>query len=419
MKTPWITLLLLMGLIPNTFAKEKPQQSSSNTVRPQPLTYGYLPGVSLVMGSGFSLPTEDADNASSAKMVCFQGVKALANPNRYISQEMQLTGKLVTSNHDLDVALGIDSELDASYLVFSGSGKYDFNISDQIHDDDLNLVIQGYADYSPDQIDPSSIQLAPFAQQMIDKGQIDDFKGTCGTQFVSQLRYGTSVSLIITISHVSEDIKESLSAQVSASGSIGLVSGSAKTSLNQLLTSASASTNVSFKAVVQGGDGVPNVDLLVGALLTPGQDVDHIVAGIQKLFNTMTPEKSAVIGFVTTPYPGIPWSNEDLMSDHKGEMLSRIVENYRYENSRFLKVQNLYDQIDRTDDLPSVLTDIPATVVQSARGDMDSLGAYVIQLAQAHANCMKDQTSTLSGCNLPPMPPLPYFNRFWQFLSQS
>jgi hypothetical protein len=224
------------------------------------------------------------------------------------------------------------------------------------------------------------------------------------------------VSLIISIHHLSNEMRESLQVQLSGSGGIGPFSGSAKTALSQVLTSSSASSDVSMNVVIRGGDGLSNLSGLVSGLLVKGQDVSKIESGISSLFNALTPDKAAVIGFVTNPYPGIPWDEEDLMSELKEQMLSRIVENYRYEFDRYGFVQNLFDEYDRSGIMPPQLVGIPEIVIESGREDMPELNAYILSLAQTHAACMKDQSATLSACVMPPVAPTADFNTLYGLL---
>jgi hypothetical protein len=415
MKSFGLTMFLVLGLSKGALAMGGAAPTSSS-VQPQPLTYGYLPGVDLTLGKGFSLPQQDGANVSAAKLVCLENVKAIPNPNRKVSQGLALNERIVTSNQELKTALGIDEQMDASYLVFSGSSQYDFNLDDQIDEDSLNVVIQGSAQYGPDDLDMSDVKLAPFAQQLVDQKRFDEFKAECGSQFVSELKYGTMVSLIISIHHLSDQMKESLQVQLSGSGGIGPFSGSAKTALSQVLTSSSASSNVSMNVVIRGGDGLSNLTELVSGLLSKGQDVAQIESGISSVFNALTPDKAAVIGFTTNPYPLVPWDEEDLMSELKQQMLSRIVENYRYEFERYNAVQELFDEYDRSAFLPSELVGIPDVVIDSGRAEMPALEKYILSLAETHATCMKDQSPDLSECEMPPLVPTPDFNALYGLL---
>lgn len=413
MKILWYTAMFLSLVSPKAFAMSK--GSPSQITPPSSLDYGYLPGLKdIVLGVGFELPTQNAGNASVSKMLCFQSASPIPNPNKPINQNTTFDEHVIQNTEDLKTSLGIDTTMDASYLSFSGSASLDFSVEDHVSTNDLNLVIVGSSDYGVDQLDGKSLSLIPMAQQLLDQGKYDDFKALCGDQFVSTIEYGTRLALLISIHNVSEDLKESITSNASASGGIGSFSGSLRQTINQTLNRLTNSNEVSFHIIVHGGNGIPDLATIVTGLGVTGQNVDQIEAGIRAIMVALTADKAAIVGFKTIPYPAIPWNTTDLMSDDKAHILSRMVDEYRYQSYRYDTAERLFQVIDGSSVWPSQLKQVPKVFVDAARKDMSVLNSYVLAIAQAHGACMTDGTANLSACKMPVIPPYGDFDLFWQ-----
>jgi hypothetical protein len=379
---------------------------------PSSITHEYLPGAPVLLGQGYF-----PEAPMSSTPPCLQNIVPIVDGNRTVAQSANVSESVVSSTSGLKETLGIDVEMDASMLTYSGSGKFDYSTETNIDENDLNIVIHGSADYGNDVLDRSKSSYIPDVQKLIASGNLAEFKKECGSQLISSVSYGTRVSVLITLHNMTEEDKSTMGISVSGSGGFGPLSVSAKMNLNHMLQTNTSSHAVTKTVIVRGGDGLPNLATLVSGLQTDGQSIDQIEKGISDIFNGLSPAKAAIVGFTTIPYPGVNWDTEDFISDLKGEALSDLAEAFRYQFGKYSMIHELLLQIDQTGQIPEALQSCAQSLIDEARAEMPTVNNYVEALATAHQNCLVNPDASPSVCPMPARPTTPQFDFLYQLLT--
>lgn len=371
-------------------------------------TYGYLPGASIVMGQGFSISSPLASTAP-----CLENPRAFTNPNRDIGQETAVTMQVVTSTSALKTVLGIDTEMDASVLSFSGGGSLDFSSDIDITENDATVVIQGRTQYGDDLLDLSDLKYIPNAQTLIDKGNLEGFKNLCGNELISQVSYGNQISIVVSIHGLTDDEKISINSSAQASGGFDVLSASARSKINSMIEHSSTSTDVRMQAFVRGGEGLPDLKDLVAETMSNNPNLDQLAHGISNIFQQLTPQNAAVIGFTTQPYPGVDLSDVNLMGVLKTQFLESLVTRFRGFDQEYLLINNdLIDQ-DTNNETPADFEGLASSMISSAKLEVPKMASYLGILTNIHAACLADTTPELGACTAPARPITPNMDEIY------
>lgn len=379
---------------------------STTLAGPQTASYDYLPGVSIVLGQGFSLKS-----ALSSPSICIVNPTSILDPNRLVSQNSHIEELVVTSSRALKTVLGIDTQMDASILSYSGGGSFSFNSEVDISENDATVVIQGDAEYNPDILNLQNLKYRPDVQGLIDAGDIPGFHRTCGDNLITSVKRGTRVSIVLSIRGMSRQEKLDVNSSASISGSFGPLSGSAKNHINALLQSSSSTAEVKVQVFVRGGDGLPNLDSLVNALLLNGTSLQQFTTGISELLKALPGDKAAAIGFTTQPYPGVDSESENVNDIMKTNALSILTDDFRSQDSRYERLSSDFNSQQMTGIIPDDFSNIVSGLLDNANQEMPLLQQYVQLLAQAHEKCFlskPDQIAT--SCVVPKRPSMPFID---------
>jgi hypothetical protein len=361
--------------------------------------YKYLPGLVPVLGQGF-MP----DNPLALPAPCMTGMGTISNPSQNVNQSAPLDEKVVTTSSALKFVLGIDTQMDASVLVYSGSADLNINTEYDEVDNGVSVVIQGQANYGNEVLDMSKMVYRSDIQKLVDQGRVQEFHKACGDEMVTTLNKGTSVSVVITMHGVDRAFKETLTDNASASGGFGPLSASAKMQLNQMLITQSGYSELTVNVFVRGGNGLPDFAGIVASLQSTGKSWDQLEQGVAEIFKDLTPEKAAITGFVTETYPGVSDQNENLILDEKTRDLENLVSMYRYHLQQQELLEGLFQKEEQTGVAPREFSNLTDAVLDGAKQDLPVLDAYVSKLAQVHQNCLAEQSPQLDACRIPPMP---------------
>jgi len=367
--------------------------------------YKYLPGVVPILGQGFLVASPTALPAP-----CMTGMLPPSNSQtssqQNVSQDASLNEEVVTSTSALKAALSIDMQMDASVLVYSGSGELNIDTEYSTNEHDVSVLIQGQASYGNEVLDLTKMTYRPDIQKLLDQGRIKEFREACGDEMVTTLNRGTSVAVVITMKDVDSDFQESVTSSASASGGIGPLSGSAKSKINEKLTTQSENSNVTIHVFVRGGSGLPDFADLVSSLQATGKSWAEIEHGVSEIFKSLTPDKAAVTGFVTESYPGVSDKDENLTGDQKTDALASLVYVYRTQLAKQKLIEGLLLQQEQTGSTPSSLAVLDPSIIRAAKEELPDLDQYLRTVAAVHQSCLNDADPMLQACKMPTLPPV-------------
>jgi len=371
--------------------------SVANASHPQG-NYGYFPGLPIAIGKGFTPKAPMNDH-----QMCFRGLKTTpVNSGGNDGTEVRLN--LVKGTQSIKKVLGIDSKIDASYLVFKGGGEFNLDLDTDISREDIHVVIQGKSDYSGSTLDFSDASYLPDIQRLLDQGNHREVIRRCGPELINTVRRGSSVAVIITIKGLSRDEQNKYDLKVSASGGIGPLSANGSYALNNLMSSSTSNRRLSFQAFVKGGTGVNALSTLVGSLIASPKDLSELKEGVIRVMENLTPETGAITGFSTIPFPGVELDHQSLISDLKADKLTEITTVYRVHHSKYERLNQLYLSKDHLGQNPKEFFGILEELIDWARAELPELERYVKTLGATHWRCLQDPDDLLPTCILPKPP---------------
>src|ERR1700730_13915370 len=100
---------------------------------PDPSFYAFHPMSTMSLGTGFS-----PSDVGRSKIRCIEGEES---PLEKGALATQFTTKLVTNSEQLQTSLGLDTKIDASYLVYKGGASFSFKYSMSSSEDSATLVV--------------------------------------------------------------------------------------------------------------------------------------------------------------------------------------------------------------------------------------------------------------------------------------
>ncbi len=375
-------------------------------------TYGYVPGLPVTLGKGFTPKDPMQDH-----LICFQGIKT-RQLNSGVSDATSVSVNIVQTTRDLKSVLGIDEKIDASMLTFSGHESFGFSSDQELNENDVNIVVQGWTEYSGETLDLSGASYIPEIKKLVNDGNLKEVTRRCGVELVNTVRRGASISVIITIHGLSDSEKQSMNLNVSGGGGIGPFSASAEVKVNSLLNGSSSSAQISMQAFARGGAGLSSFAPLVSEILSESKSISVLASGISSALSSLTPENGALIGFSTIPFPYVDLNQQNLISDLKEQKLSDLVEVYRSELNRYEFVHKLFMEEDDLHEHPPVFDHLSPDLIASARGDLPKEEAYLASIAGAHQACLNNVSPGLGACAIPTEPDTNSFNLLYFIVSE-
>ena len=164
-------------------------------------------------------------------------------------QDWDLRLNQVESTEDLHHALGLSAELDVSWGLFGGSGKFAFAESTQVNSYSLFLLVSVAARNAFEQV--LDIQFTENAASLMQQGQAEAFRRRYGDTFVRGMLTGGEFYAVLEIKTRSTEEKQEMSAEMSASYGTFV---DAEGEFEEELTSKLQDKQMSIYAFAKGGD---------------------------------------------------------------------------------------------------------------------------------------------------------------------
>lgn len=303
------------ALAANLIAQPGPQ------IKGDPITYKYHPRSSLSLGRGF-LP----ENVISP---CMPSILFEEVPLDHGSPSTHFSLQYVKTEDELDLAIALDTKVEASLLGAKGAGSSTFKSSFTMRKNSIVAVATISIDFGRFGINPKA-ELSEEAKSLLSKPK--EFVRIYGSRFVSIERRGAAASVIISIDEVQNDLKIDFENSFSGSGNFGdSIGGSASMKFNLMFKTALKQSRLRVDAVTTGGSG-PSA--LVDSLLAL-VDLENATTAIHKVLSTFlgqfNKDNAVPIEYMTAPMSqfkldelGIdPWT------DDKERLLTRYCRDYR------------------------------------------------------------------------------------------
>ena len=167
-------------------------------------------------------------------------------------QQVSYSIQRIESLSDLQTALGVNVDANATYGMFSGSAKVDFANNSTFHDYSIFLLVQVQVTNSFRRI--LTPALTPQAQQMITQGNFAQFFNDFGDTFISGMSTGGEYIVVLEVHTYSESDQQNLTARPNASGGLGAFSGSLSAQFSNSINSMGQSHSLQFHSFQEGGD---------------------------------------------------------------------------------------------------------------------------------------------------------------------
>ncbi len=373
------------------------QELCAQNVDPDPNSYSFYPTSVLSIGVGFS-----PNDLSRSKARCIDGTPEPLEPG---ALGTSFQANLVTNSEQLKQSMSIDTKVDASYLVFSGGGHFNFKDDGLFTSDSATVVITATTEFGR-----IGYKKRPTISEDV-KPLLHDgpaFAKTCGTRYVSIERRGASVSAILTISSVHSEDKQAIIADMHASGGWGPLSGKASADFQQELARAATSGRLNFQLVATGGPGFGPLGDVVVSLATNPQSLSAIEKALGDYIKQFTSDNSVPIGFDVGSMSDFGWDPDsvDLWNLQKEKQLRAIVKKYRHIESLVESGQSI---LEGSDPRTPLLSQQQLKAVTDAVPVYES---YLQTLAEAHKSCKERtdlKTCTIPAAQLPPEGTIPDF----------
>jgi hypothetical protein len=240
-----------------------------------------------------------------------------------------------------------------------------------------------------------------------------EFAETYGKAVVVQEDRGASVSVIVTISQVSNQNMEKINDGMSAHGGFGPLTASAKLAFENETQQASKEGRLDVQVVSTGGEGFGKLHGVVTDALGGNNSFEECTKAIGDYVAQFTMANAAPIGYHVQSMTAFGWipthDDEDISTDLKQRKLFHIVDEYRART-------NESDQIDGilkgTDPRVKLISPDRMPAVEAAPKEYEH---YLEQLSVIYQACKADRSPTATGCDIPDnlspppavLPPLP------------
>ncbi|WP_348261772.1 hypothetical protein P8935_18455 [Telmatobacter sp. DSM 110680] len=376
-------LLILLGAVVEAVAQA-------------PTYYEFHPQSIMTLGGGFSV-----SDLTQAKQQCVKfDVKPL---DRDATLSTKATIELATSSQTLRQALSMDSSIDVSYLMFTGSASFSMSQENIATNDDVNLVMNFTNEYG--RVGIENEQLYPFAQTLLDQHQLTEFHNQCGDQLVLIERRGASVSTIITLRSVNATAKSKLAGSLGAKVDLGVLSGDLKSTIAGEIDRAAGEGRLSIEVVSTGGQGFAALSTVVRQTTDSKTAIfEKLQAALGDYLKSFTPANAAPLGFHVGPMLNYSQSQDDLWGIEKEDRLSVLVDTYRRLYRERVDIQSI---LSKQDPRAGVYSE---PEIDQLRALQNPVNEYLVQLAEVHRRCKAATNENLSVCELPQnKPPVPTF----------
>lgn len=335
----------------------------------------------------------DFADLSAAKTSCVTGTEhdepGIIGTNASVS--------VVRSASELRSAVGIDAKVDASYLAFSGGGSYSYKTENLFREDSLVMVLRAVSEYGRKHL--QDVRLTDAASGWLaNPAEHAHFRTACGTRFVSGVRRGASVAVILSLYGLSREEKSVLSASLEASGGMGGFSASASGSTSDTVSRIFKNNQAHLQVVATGDQGLASLKELLPALFGKPDSLEGVVTALQNYVGGFDPKNAAPIGYFLTPIdvldPRI--TQEDPNVELRNTRMARVVDRYRALGDELRVIDRILDPADP-------LHSLAVQDVSTLRTRRDEVELALDTLAEVHVAC-RTPTSPIGNCRIPSEP---------------
>ncbi len=363
-----------------------PARKDADQVEGDPSTYGYSDSFSLALGHGFN--PNDVSGSPKVSCIVFTPEQLNAGP-----QETVFTLLYVKSTDQLNSAVGVDAKAEASYLTGKATlgSKIDTTVVNT--DSAITVILRASTNFGRWGLRAGSTLSAP-AQEWLKQPGV--FSQRCGSRYVTWEDRGASVSAVITLHSISSQVKNTLDAEMTASGGWGPLTAKASTIFRDATTKASSQDRLQVQVFATGGSGLGGLGESVKALLKTNSGLDQATQALGTFLSTFTKDNAAVTGYRVASMEDYGWVSSDIpWTDEKEEKLRILAGEYRKLDHNIMIAKQI------------VAGSHPLAHITTPEGKEEienSIAPSVNKLnliAQRHHSCKSNAVSDLSACEIP------------------
>jgi hypothetical protein len=357
---------------------------------PDPEYYSFHPMSIMALGVGFS-----PNNVGQMKL---PGIEYEKEDVENGGLATDLKTYLVSNSSQLKEALGVDVKIDASYLVYKGSGEFSLSGSKENSSDSITFVVTASTEFG--RVMMKHPQLSDAARALIQDGR--RFEAIYGSRYVAMERRGASVSAIVTILGVAPSTHDSITADMSGSGGWGPLSASASSKINLELEQANKGHRVTIVVHTTGGKGMGALGDILKAASKPNP-MQEIQEALGDYIKTLDQSNSVPIGFHVASMQNFGWdpSKANLWTMESERRLRQLVTKYR-ETADKLETANAI--VDGRSPLAKTLQ---KAKVQEIAAAIPLYENYMGKIAGLHKKLLGDQNPDLAKYSIPAQSELP------------
>jgi hypothetical protein len=375
----------------------------AQVINPDPNYYDFHPRSIMSIGLGFS-----PNDVSAAKIRCIEYTAESLEPGALTTQFFYT---LVTNSEQLKSTLSLDSKVDASFLLFSGSATYDLKESSAIASDSITVVISARSEF-PRLSMKAGAHLTPEAMALLSDSL--QFEKTCGSRVVQIEHRGASVSAIVTVFGLTTDQKTNVTSGLSVHGGWGPLTAAASVAFQKELSEASKQSRVGIQVVATGGNGFSTLSGLVTATTGQPDALHAIQAVLANYVQQFTKDNAVPIGFDVVSMESFGWRPTDRTLTHSWTLSK--------ERKLRLLAQRAREISDQEQAAKGILAGIDPRRIEFTSATLSELRAaltvwddYMSDLSAAHTACKQTRSPDDQPCEIPTrslpradlIPPLP------------
>jgi len=345
----------------------------------------FHPAVTWTLGSGL-----DYVNLAEAKLSCVSGTRSdlagVISTNAYVS--------VAKTASELRSSVGFDAEVDASYLAFSGNASYSYKSDFLQREDTLAVVLRAATEYGGAEL--KDVVLTEQALKWLDNpADREHFRTACGTYYVSSVRMGASVSVILALSGLTREEKEAISGELGASGSGGAWSASGSAKSSQTISKIFQSGRATMQVVATGDSGLAALKDLLPATVAKPDSLNEVVTALQSYVAGFDRKNAAPLAFSVTPIRLLDTriAVKDLSESVRLRRMARLVDAYRTRSDELA----LIDQLLANDAGPDHRLGLTSEELQARRVTVEN---ELDDIEIAHSAC-RDGAQPVASCAMP------------------
>ncbi|WP_417878081.1 hypothetical protein [Vibrio sp.] len=302
----------------------------------------------------------------------------------------------VRSEKELNFALGIDSNVSASFLGSKAETKHSFSTSNNFSDSNVTVIMRAWTDYGKWGLD-SNIKLSDVGEKYISNHK--DFENNCGSHYVSAERRGSSVYVIIKLYSVDARSKNKFVSAIGGGGSWGDIGAKAKSQLNIMIEAAFKQNRAEMKVEATGGEGMSALrKVLEGIAASDTAPLDKMFTSMSEALETFDSDNAVVTKYYSSSMSQFGWDAEtiDPWTDLHQRYLRNLADDYLQatndlEDIKEIEAGNhIYNKLSNNGRNP------PQSIINVFIDRKDYVENEIYRIATIHKNCMK--TSDLTEC---------------------